>query len=164
MCVVKHYGSEENLRYRQSGMYAPNSAPSRTAPGYGHSHIDFGDLEFQVSPGVLSMNYPGAVTYIEVAVFESSHFDEIGIDVKGATTRQYCCTPWVANRTNCHPSRGLIRNIDPAGHSTNGSIGMESFYFILLHMFTSPTPPPLLLAIVMATFKYARSSDKVCYT
>lgn len=89
-------------------MYSPNDAPSKTAPGNGHSYIDFGELEFQVSPGTLSMNYPGAVTYVEVAVFESSRFDEIGIDVRGAATRQYCCTPWVANRTNWYVSSPMI--------------------------------------------------------
>jgi hypothetical protein len=31
----------------------------------------------QVMPGELSMPYPGAVTYVEVAVFESSHFHEV---------------------------------------------------------------------------------------
>lgn len=73
------------------------------------------------------MSYPGAVTYIEVAVFESSHFHEVGVDVRGAATRQYCCTPWVANRTNCHPNRGLIRNID-SDSSSNGTVGI-SFEF-----------------------------------
>ena len=116
------YGSQNNLRYRQSGMYAHHDAPSETSPGNGHAFIDFGGLEFEVS-SPLQMAYPGAVTYIEVAVFEVEHFHELGIEVHGAPQKQYCCTPWVANRTGCHPNRGLIRNLDnPASSKANGTI------------------------------------------
>jgi len=116
------YGTQTNLRYRQSGMFSHNDAPSKTAPGNGHSYIDFGDLEFQVMPGELSMAYPGAVTYVEVAVFESSHFSELGVTVAGAAAKQYCCTPWVENRTGCNPSRGLIRTWDESKPTKNGTI------------------------------------------
>ena len=44
------YGSSNNLRYRQSGMFSHRDAPDDTAPGYGHSYLDYGGLEFQVSP------------------------------------------------------------------------------------------------------------------
>lgn len=63
---LKAYGSEDNLRYRQSGMFGKNDAPSQTPPGNGHSFIDFGTLELEVAPGFLTMAYPGAVTYVEV--------------------------------------------------------------------------------------------------
>ena len=63
---LKAYGSEDNLRYRQSGMYSKHDAPSQTPPGDGHSFIDFGTLELEVAPGFLTMAYPGAVTYVEV--------------------------------------------------------------------------------------------------
>jgi len=109
------YGSLDNLRFRQSGMFASIDAPSNTPPGEGHSYIDFGDLEFEVAPGSLTMAYPGAVTFVEIAAFESKHFNEIGIDVGGPFQRQYCCTPWVANRTGCHPARGLITQLDHPG-------------------------------------------------
>jgi hypothetical protein len=69
-------------------MFAPHEAPSRTPPGNGHSFIDFGSLELSVAPGAISMSYPGAVTYVEVAVFESSHFHELGVDVPGAAVKQ----------------------------------------------------------------------------
>jgi hypothetical protein len=49
-----------------------------------------------VAPGELSTSYPGAVTYVEVALFEQSHFHELGVDVEGAMQRQYCCSPWVS--------------------------------------------------------------------
>ena len=119
--LCQAYGSQNNLRYRQSGMYAHHDAPSETAPGNGHSFIDFGGLEFEVA-SPLQMAYPGAVTYVEVAVFEATHFHELGIMVRGAPTKQYCCTPWVANRTGCHPNRGLIRNLDnPESGKANGT-------------------------------------------
>lgn len=63
---LKAYGSEDNLRYRQSGMFGKKEAPSQTPPGNGHSYIDFGTLELEVAPGFLTMAYPGAVTYVEV--------------------------------------------------------------------------------------------------
>ena len=59
---LEAYGSESNLRYRQSGMFSPKDAPSKTPPGNGHSFIDFGNLEFEVAPGAISMAYPGAVS------------------------------------------------------------------------------------------------------
>lgn len=64
---LKAYGSEDNLRFRQSGMFGKYDAPSQTSPGDGHSFIDFGALELEVQPGFLTMAYPGAVTYVEVS-------------------------------------------------------------------------------------------------
>ena len=57
----------------------------KTTAQQGRSTIDFGALEFEAIG--LDMAYPGAVTYVEVAVFESSHFSELGFDVPGAAVR-----------------------------------------------------------------------------
>jgi len=111
--------SSGNLRFRQSGMYAPHDAPSKTAPGNGHSFIDLGDMKLFPAPHEVQGYGRSGATFVDVAVFESRHFDEIGVESDGV--KHYCCTAEQRSLTGCHPLRSLIVN---EAHHTNGSIDL----------------------------------------
>lgn len=132
--MLGEFGSNANLRYRQSGMYSHGNAPSTTAPGNGHAYLDFGGLEFSMADawirkmaetaGVSAEAYPDpndkTTTVVNVAVFEARHFDELGAKIRANLAKQYCCSDFVQNRTSCKPDKGLVINAPP--QQVNGSI------------------------------------------
>ena len=65
-------------------MFSPHDAPSNSAPGNGHSYLDYGSLEFVVTDSDYT-DWDSGKTNVDVAVFEVHRHAHLTRDTRHST-------------------------------------------------------------------------------